>query len=137
MRVFSKRFLRPLLKGIEQIQKQEHKNAESEFVEIDDLFAFLAEQDRIKDEETEKLRTQCNEQGFSLEQKQADIDRLAYSRKNEVSPDDYEMFKTGLKTLTKTENKSSACISKANPQTKLWKFATYNKARSNITTTTF
>lgn len=100
---FSKRFLRPLLKGIEQIQKQEHKNAESEFVEIDDLFAFLAEQDRIKDEETEKLRTQCNEQGFSLEQKQADIDRLAYSRKNEVSPDDYEMFKTGLKTLTKTE----------------------------------
>lgn len=38
---FSKRFLRPLLKGIEQIQKQEHKNAESEFVEIDDLLHFL------------------------------------------------------------------------------------------------
>lgn len=100
---FSRRFLRPLLKGLEQIQKQEHKNAQSEFVEIEDLFAFLSEQDRQRDEETEKLRTQCDEQGSSLEQKQADIDRLAYSRKNEVSPDDYEMFKTGLKTLTKTE----------------------------------
>lgn len=100
---FSRRFLRPLLKGIEQIHNQEHKNAESEFVEIDDLFAFLAEQDRLRDEETEKLRTQCDEQGSSLEQKQADIDRLAYSRKNEVSPDDYEMFKAGLQTLTKTE----------------------------------
>ena len=100
---FSKRFLRPLLKGLEQIQKQEHKNAESEFVEIDDLFAFLAEQDRLRDEETEKLRTQCDKQGSLIEQNQTDIDRLAYSRKNEVSPDDYEMFKAGLKTLTKTE----------------------------------
>ena len=100
---FTRRFLRPLLKGIEQIQRMEHKTAESEFTEIDDLFAFLAEQDRLHDEETAKLRTQCDEQNDTLEQKQADIDRLAYSRKNEVSPDDYEMFKEGLKTLTKTE----------------------------------
>ena len=100
---FTRRFLRPLLKGIEQIQRMEHKTAESEFTEIDDLFAFLAEQDRLHDEETAKLRTQCDEQNDTLEQKQAHIDRLAYSRKNEVSPDDYEMFKEGLKTLTKTE----------------------------------
>ena len=100
---FSKKFLRPLLKGLEQIQNQQHKTAKSQFVEIDDLFAFLAEQDRLRDEETERLRTRCDEQSDSLEQKQACIDRLAYSRKNEVSPDDYEMFKVGLKTLTKTE----------------------------------
>lgn len=100
---FSKRFLRPLLKGLEQIQHQQHKTAKSQFAEIDDLFAFLAEQDRLRDEETERLRTRCDEQSDSLEQKQACIDRLAYSRKNEVSPDDYEMFKVGLKTLTKTE----------------------------------
>ena len=92
-----------MLKGLEQIQKQQHKTAESQFVEIDDLFAFLAEQDRLRDEETAKLRTMCDEQSDSLEQKQAYIDRLAYSRKTEVSPDDYEMFKDGLKSLTKTE----------------------------------
>lgn len=100
---FSRRFLRPLLKGIEQIRKQEHKTARSEFVEIDDLFSFLAEQDRLHDEETTLLRTRCDEQGNMIEQNQADISRLAYSRKNEVSPDDYEQFKLGIKTLTKTE----------------------------------
>lgn len=28
---------------------------------------------------------------------------MAYSRKTEIDPDDYEMFKIGLKELTKTE----------------------------------
>lgn len=100
---FSRRFLRPLMKGIEQIQNQEHKTAQSEFVEIDDLFAFLAEKDRVRDEETAQLRTRYDERGNSLEKQQSYIDRLAYNRKNEVDPDDYEMFKTGIKTLTKTE----------------------------------
>ena len=100
---FSKRFLSPLLKGIEQIQKQEHKSAKSAFTEINDLLAFLAEQDRLRDEEADKLRNICDEQGNLLEQNQADIERLKYSRKTEISPDDYEMFKIGLKTLTKTE----------------------------------
>ena len=35
--------------------------------------------------------------------RQAEIERLAYSRKTEIDPDDYEMFKIGLKELTKTE----------------------------------
>ena len=100
---FSNRFLSPLLKGIEQIHSKEHKNAKSAFIEIDDLFAFLAEQDRLHEEETEKLRTRCDEQGDLIEQNQADIEKLKYSRKNEISPDDYEMFKIGLTTLTKTE----------------------------------
>ena len=100
---FSRRFLRPLMKGIEQIQNQEHKTAQSEFVEIDDLFAFLAEKDRVRDEETAQLRNRYDERGDSLEKQQSYIDRLAYNRKNEVNPDDYEMFKTGIETLTKTE----------------------------------
>ncbi len=101
--LFSRKFLQPLLKGLQQIQNKEHKTSESEFLEIDDLFAFLAEQDRLHDEETTKLRTQCDEQVDVIEQTRADVNRLAYSRKTEVSPDDYEMFKAGLKTLTKTE----------------------------------
>ncbi len=101
---FSRRFLRPLMKGIEQIRRQEHKTAQSKFLEIDDLFSFLAEQDRLRDDEAEKLRNRCAEQGNLLEQNRTAIKRLAYSRKAEVDPDDYEIFKTGLKTLTKTEN---------------------------------
>ena len=34
---------------------------------------------------------------------QAKVDKLAYSRKNEIDPNDYEYFKMGIKTLTKQE----------------------------------
>lgn len=38
-----------------------------------------------------------------IDKRQTEIDRLAYSRKNEIDPDNYEAFKIGLKKLTKTE----------------------------------
>ena len=56
---------------------------------IDDLFVFLAEQDRKNDE--------------VLAEMERENSRLAYSRKNEVDPYDYEQFLTGLKTLTHME----------------------------------
>ncbi len=100
---FSKRFLRPVIKSIEQIRKQEFPNANSEYEEIDDLFAFLDAQDKQREQETKKLQEKCDEQDNLISKNQTDIQRLAYSRKNEICPDDYEMFKIGLKTLTKTE----------------------------------
>ena len=100
---FSRRFLSPLLKGLDQIRKQEHREATSTFVEIDDLFVFLAEQDRLNDVEKELLRRERDENADALESQKAEIDRLAYSRKSEVDPDDYEAFKDGIKSLTKTE----------------------------------
>ena len=100
---FSRRFLSPLLKGLDQIRKQEHREATSTFVEIDDLFVFLAEQDRLNDKEKELLRRERDENADALESQKAEIDRLAYSRKSEVDPDDYEAFKDGIKSLTKTE----------------------------------
>lgn len=42
-------------------------------------------------------------QTSETDKRQTEIDRLAYSRKNEIDPDDYEAFKIGLKELTKTE----------------------------------
>ena len=108
--VFSRKFLQPLLKGLDQIRKQEHKDAESGLTEIDDLFAFLAEQDRLRDEEAEMLKRQNEDlatvtenQTNEIGKRQAEIERLAYSRKTEIDPEDYEMFKIGLKELTKTE----------------------------------
>lgn len=100
---FSRRFLSPLLKGLDQIRKQEHRDATSTFVEINDLFVFLAEQDRLNDEEKENLRRERDENADALESKKTEIDRLAYSRKSEVDSDDFEAFKDGIKSLTKTE----------------------------------
>ncbi len=99
----TRRFLHPLLLSINQIKQKQHKISKAEYVEIEDLFAFLEEQDKINDEEKQKLFEQCSKQDKQLEQNKTDIDRLAYLRKKEVDPDDYEMFKIGLKTLTKTE----------------------------------
>lgn len=100
---FSRKFLSPLLKGLEQIHKQEHKSSSSALAEIDDLFAFLAEQDRLRDAEHAELKKECESKTDELTKAQNEIARLSYSRKTEVDPDDYEMFKMGMKSLTKME----------------------------------
>lgn len=76
------------------------------------MFVYLAEQDKLRDLETDKLKRQNEElasvtenQTAEIDKRQAEIERLAYSRKNEIDPDNYEAFKAGLKELTKTERK--------------------------------
>lgn len=100
---FSRKFLAPLLKGLEQIRKQEHRDSSSSLAEIDDLFAFLAEQDKLREEEHDELKKECASKTDELTKAQNEIARLSYSRKSEVDPDDYEIFKTGMKSLTKME----------------------------------
>lgn len=100
---FTRKFLAPLLKGLEQIRKKEHQNSSSSIVEIDDLFAFLTEQDKLREEEDALLKRQEEEQRAALNKANQEIERLSYSRKTEVDPDDYEIFKSGIKSLTKTE----------------------------------
>ena len=100
---FSRKFLSPLLRGLEQIRKQEHRDSSSPLAEIDDLFAFLAEQDRLREAAHAELKKECDSKTDELNKAQSEIARLSYSRKSEVDPDDYEMFKTGMKSLTKME----------------------------------
>ena len=108
--IFSKKFVSPVIKSLEKIRMQEHARTKSDIIEIDDLFVYLAEQDRLRDFETENLKRQNEElavvtesQINEIDKRQTEIDRLAYSRKNEIDPDNYEAFKIGLKELTKTE----------------------------------
>ncbi len=100
---FSKMFLHPIIKSLEAFRQNKHSDVKSGFAEVDDFFSYLDSQDKLHEKETKELQEKCDEQNDLLGQKQNDIDRLAYSRKNEISPDDYEMFKIGLKSLTKTE----------------------------------
>lgn len=108
--IFSKKFVSPVIKSLEKIRMQEHARTKSDIIEIDDLFVYLAEQDKLRDFETENLKRQNEElaivtesQISEIDKRQTEIDRLAYSRKNEIDPDNYEAFKIGLKELTKTE----------------------------------
>ena len=108
--VFSRKFVSPVIKSLERIRMQEHAGTKSDIIEIDDLFVYLAGQDKLREIETENLKRRNEElaivtetQSSEIGKRQAEIDRLAYSRKNEIDPDDYEAFRIGIKELTKTE----------------------------------
>ncbi len=95
---FSQRYLSPILKGLEQIKQKTWESDDSSIPEISDLFAYLARQD----EETQKKYDQAQTE---LEQAQLELQRLSYSRKSEIDPDQYQLFLSGLKTLTAMEKK--------------------------------
>ena len=109
---FSRRFLSPILSALEQIKADERSASESDMTEIDDLFAFLAEKDqehadavRSLEEETRHVRREQEQLRSQYESAQAEISRLAYSRKQEVDPDEYQRFLAGIDMLTPTESR--------------------------------
>ena len=129
--VFSRRYLSPILKDLEQIKLEDRSQAQSAIPEINDLFVFLSEQDKRYEDsltalarekqtaqsEKKRLQQEYERARFAYESAKDDylraqqeldsakteLDRLAYSRKNEIDPDDFQHFKEGLETLTKME----------------------------------
>ena len=99
----SKRYIAPILKGLEKIKQKEHGEATSDIAEIDDLFDFLAQKDKEYENSLFELTCEKEQMQNEVSRVQSEIEKLAYSRKKEVSPDDYEYFTAGLKTLTKAE----------------------------------
>ena len=106
----SKKYITPIRKSITQFKTNKTDYEPSGITEIDDLFAFLAEQDRKNEETLAEMESQKTQMQKTLEQinnehseAKQEIARLAYSRKNEVDPDDYEQFLMGIKTLTQME----------------------------------
>lgn len=130
---FSRRYLSPILKGFEQIKSDKRAEVQSPIPEINDLFVFLAEQDRKHEEsldsltqekenvqnENDRLQTKIEQAQVTYQKAQAEydkaledlsiakkeLDRLAYSRKAEIDPHDYQAFLDGMQTLTKMERK--------------------------------
>ncbi len=108
---FSRNYLKPLMQSLTQIRQKEY-TAQSQVAEIDDLFAFLAEQDRqerqllaaVREEKTFAEAALVQLQTEQLQDRQ-ELQRLAYSRKNEVDPDDYAHFRRGIHDLTATERR--------------------------------
>lgn len=107
--MLSHRFVRPLLKAVEQIKARQFESGTS-IPEFTDLFAYLAEQDRINEEELRRLCRERSDAISAADELQSKFDetsrqneRLAYSRKSEIDPYDYENFKKGLDMLTGKE----------------------------------
>jgi DNA-binding CsgD family transcriptional regulator len=107
---FSRRYLSPIKKGLEQLKQKEY-NGHSDIKELDDLFNYFAEQNRIIDAQLADLQRQKVQIQSTLDKISAEKDeaeqkaaRLAYSRKNEVDPYRYEQFLNGIKALTPMEH---------------------------------
>lgn len=128
---FSRHYLAPILKGLEQLKSNDRTKIRSAVPEINDLFVFLAEQDRQHEEslnalaqETQSAQNENSrlqsayvqaltvyekaQQEYAaaqeeLELARKELERLAYSRKSEIDPDSYQSFLSGIETLTKSE----------------------------------
>ncbi len=108
---FTKKYLNPIKQSLDQIRSKEYNQDNAYAREICDLFEFLSEQDKINEETLAKAMQEKDDALSAVTQMQNRFDeaevnlkRLAYSRKDEIDPDDYENFKNGLKSLTDKEN---------------------------------
>lgn len=95
-RHFSKRYISPVIVGLNKLKQSENDVERSNIAEIDDIFDYLAEKSKKYKQSIEVLK-QKNETA------QNTIKKIKYDRKNEISPDDYQYFAQGLKTLTPAE----------------------------------
>lgn len=93
---FSKRYISPVISGLNTLKQSESVTARSNIAEIDEIFDYLAEKANTYKKSIENLN-QENEKAKST------IEKIAYDRKKEIPPDDYEYFMKGLKTLTPAE----------------------------------
>lgn len=108
---FARRYIKPIKQSLDNIRNKEYEQSKAYATEIRDLFAYLAEQDRTNEAELTKARnekaaalTAVGEIQRKYDEAAKQIERLAYSRKDEIDPYDFENFKLGLKTLTAKEN---------------------------------
>ena len=102
-RILSNRFMKPIMEGLEQIRRFEHSESDSRLSEISDLFDFLSEKDKEYEIAYEELSEEKEKAETELARVQGEIEKLSYSRKNEINPEDYENFVIGIKMLTKSE----------------------------------
>ena len=108
----SKRYVSPILEGLEQIKSEKRDSAPSHIPEINDLFVFLDGKDREYEEtlsvlvqEKQNVQSEKDRLQTEYEKARSEIARLAYSRKQEIDPEDYKLFVDGLSSLTRTERK--------------------------------
>ena len=116
---FSRRFLTPILRSLEQLKSEAPDGMDYDIPEIVDLFDFLAKKDRDHEEalhtleqekqhaliEKNSLLEEYGKTQTEFEKAQAELARLAYSRQAEIDPDAYALFLDGIETLTQTERK--------------------------------
>ncbi len=101
----SKHYLRPVNKAIEAIKNDPHGMLESDsrYMEISDLFEFLASKDQEHEEELRRLHEEKTATEAHSERVQTHISHLTEERMPMVSDEEFEFFMQCLHTLTAKE----------------------------------
>lgn len=116
---FSRRFLKPVINGLEQIKSNDRAQVQTRVTEINDLFAYLAERDRDYEDalrllEEEKQQAQAEKERLQGEYEKAQnkyeaayakIYRMEAVSKPEINTEEYEIFLEGIQNLTPTERR--------------------------------
>ena len=114
---FSQRYLAPILKGLEQLRKDNKNNTRYAVQEIDDLLDFLSTKDNEVEnkmlclelemqENRKKLRQIENEHEIiqkEYDRAKKEVDRLTTKRIDDIDEDEYKRFLECLATLTRKE----------------------------------
>ncbi len=99
---FSKKYISPILRGLERI-KNSQTNEACNIAEIDDLFEFLSQKDSEYEKSLAELSKQNEQAKSEISRVQTENERLASTQKKLILKDDYEFFLMGLRQLTPTE----------------------------------
>ncbi len=101
----SKHYLKPVNRAIESIKNNPHGALESDsrYVEISDLFEFLASKDQENEERLRRLHEEKTATEVHSERVQTHISHLTEERMPQVSNEEFEFFMQCLHTLTAKE----------------------------------
>ncbi len=99
---FSKKYISPILKGLERIKKSQTDEA-CNIAEIDDLFEFLSRRDTEFERSLTELSIKHEQAKSEINRVQTENERLARTQKKMIPQDDYDFFLAGIKQLTPTE----------------------------------
>ncbi len=100
----SRRYLKPVSEALDSIRNTPHKDRKATaFVEINDLFEFLAAKDQEHEAMVLRLHGEKAAAENQYQKAQTYITHLADERMPEVDEYDFEMFLTHLHTLTPKE----------------------------------
>ena len=116
--LFSKNYLIPIVKGLEQLKTSRDQDATGVY-EIDDLFSFLLQQDKDREQTIRDLtdeKDSAQNRADIIQQKYDEVKRefenaqskqLKVSKIQHINPqsDEYQAFQIGLTQLTVTERK--------------------------------
>lgn len=102
--VISRRYLHPVTRALTSIQNKTYDGSvDTPYLEINDLFVFLADKDSEHAEELRRVEEQRRGAESKYHHAHKELTRIADQKRREIDGDSYELFLTKLETLTRKE----------------------------------